>query len=93
MKKLKFPEVFFAYEKPDCPDKDIEKAVNRMKNWMKGETYKSNPWFFMAAGNYLIVGLIAEDGQKTIYVARQYYEIVNIPGEGWLREPDEECLF
>ena len=52
---------------------------------MKGETYKSNPWFFMAAGNYLIVGLIAEDGQKTIYVARQYYEIVNIPGEGWLR--------
>lgn len=42
---------------------------------MKGETYKSNPWFFMAAGNYLIVGLIAEDGQKTIYVARQYYEI------------------
>ena len=79
------------YEKN--PDKDIEKAVNRMKNWMKGETYKSNPWFFMAAGNYLIVGLIAEDGQKTIYVARQYYEIVNIPGEGWLREPDAKCLF
>lgn len=52
-----------------------------------------NPWFFMAAGNYLIVGLIAEDGQKTIYVARQYYEIVNIPGEGWLREPDAKCLF
>lgn len=75
MKKLEFPEDFFAYENPDCPDKDIEKAVNRMKNWMKGETYKSNPWFFMAAGNYLIVGLIAEDGQKTIYVARQYYEI------------------
>ena len=70
-----------------------EKAVNRMKNWMKGETYKSNPWFFMAAGNYLIVGLIAEDGQKTIYVARKYYEIVNIPGEGWLRESDTECLF
>lgn len=42
MKKLKFPEDFFAYENPDCPDKDIEKAVNRMKNWMKGETYKSN---------------------------------------------------
>jgi hypothetical protein len=93
VKKLKFPEDFFAYDNPDCPDKDIEKAVNRMKNWMKGETYKSNPWFFMAAGNYLIVGLIAEDGQKTIYVARQYYEIVNIPGEGWLREPDAECLF
>lgn len=89
MKKLKFPEYFFAYDNPDCPDKDIEKAVNRMK----GETSKSNPWFFMAAGNYLIVGLIAEDGQKTIYVARQYYEIVNIPGEGWLREPDAECLF
>nr|DAT70978.1 MAG TPA: hypothetical protein [Caudoviricetes sp.] len=64
-----------------------------MKNWMKGETYKSNPWFFMAAGNYLIVGLIAEDGQKTIYVARQYYEIVNIPGEGWLRESSDECPF
>lgn len=47
----------------------------------------------MAAGNYLIVGLITEDGQKTIYVARQYYEIVNIPGEGWLRESDAECLF
>jgi hypothetical protein len=93
VKKLKFPEDFFAYNNPDCPDKDIEKAVNRMKNWMKGETYKSNPWFFMAAGNYLIVGLIAEDGQKTIYVARQYYEIVNIPGEGWLRESDAECLF
>ena len=91
--KLKFPEDFFAYENPDCPDKDIEKAVNRMKNWMKGETYKSNPWFFMAAGNYLIVGLIAEDGQKTIYVARQYYEIVNIPGEGWLRESGAECPF
>lgn len=89
MKKLKFPEDFFAYDNPDCHDKDIEKAVNRMK----GETSKSNPWFFMAAGNYLIVGLIAEDGQKTIYVARQYYEIVNIPGEGWLREPDAECLF
>ena len=43
MKKLKFPEDFFAYENPDCPDKDIEKAVNKMKNWMKGETYKSNP--------------------------------------------------
>ena len=81
MKKLKFPEDFFAYNNPDCPDKDIEKAVN------------SNPWFFMAAGNYLIVGLIAEDGQKTIYVARKYYEIVNIPGEGWLRESDAECLF
>ena len=37
MKKLKFPEDFFAYKNPDCPDKDIEKAVNRMKNWMKGE--------------------------------------------------------
>lgn len=46
-----------------------------------------------SAGNYLIVGLIAEDGQKTIYVARQYYEIVNIPGEGWLRESDAECPF
>lgn len=54
---------------------------------------ESNPWFFIAAGNYLIVGLIAEDGQKTIYVARQYYEIVNIPGEGWLRESDAENLF
>lgn len=43
MKKLKFPEDFFAYNNPDCSDKDIEKAVNRMKNWMKGETYKSNP--------------------------------------------------
>lgn len=91
MKKLKFPEDFFAYDNPGYPDKDIEKAVNKMKNWMKGETYKSNPWFFMAAGNYLIVGLIAKDGQKTIYVARQYYEIVNIPGEGWLRESDAEC--
>lgn len=60
---------------------------------MKGESYKSNPWFFMAAGNYLIVGLIAEDGQKTIYVARQYYEIVNIPGEGWLREPELSACF
>lgn len=76
-----------------APTRTLKKAVNRVKNWMKGETYKSNPWFFMAAGNYLIVGLIAEDGQKTIYVARQYYEIVNIPGEGWLREPDAECLF
>ena len=38
MKKLKFPEDFFAYDNPDCPDKDIEKAVNKMKNWMKGET-------------------------------------------------------
>ena len=47
----------------------------------------------MAAGGYLVVGLIAEDGQKTIYVARQYYEIVNIPGEGWLRESGEECPF
>ena len=47
----------------------------------------------MAPSNYLIIGLIAEDGQKTIYVARQYYEIVNIPGEGWLRESDAECLF
>lgn len=93
MKKLKFPEDFFAYGNPYCPDKDIEKAVNRTKNWMKGETYKSNPWFFTAAGDYLIVGLIAEDGQKTIYVARQYYEIVNIPGEGWLRESDAECPF
>lgn len=93
MKKLKFPEDFFAYNNLDCPDKDIEKAVNRMKNWMKGETYKSNPWFFMAAGNYLIIGLIAEDGQKTIYVARQYYEIVNIPDKGWLRESGTECPF
>lgn len=47
----------------------------------------------MAAGNYLIVGLIAEDGQKTIYVARQYYEIVNIPGEGWLCESGAERPF
>lgn len=23
--KLKFPEDFFAYDNPDCPDKDIEK--------------------------------------------------------------------
>jgi hypothetical protein len=90
VKKLKFPEDFFAYENPDCPDKDIEKAVNGMKNWMEGE---SSPWFFASTGNYLIVGLIAEDGQKTIYVARQYYEIVNIPGEGWLRESDAECPF
>ena len=76
-----------------APTRTLKKAVNKMKNWMKGETYKSNPWFFTAAGDYLIVGLIAEDGQKTIYVARQYYEIVNIPGEGWLRESDAECLF
>lgn len=62
MKKLKFPEDFFAYENPDCFDKDIEKAVNRMKNRMKGETYKRNPWFFMSASGYLIVGLIAKDG-------------------------------
>ncbi len=90
MKKLKFPEDFFAYDNPDCPDKDIEKAVNTLMDWMKGE---SSPWFFTAAGNYLIVGLIAEDGQKTIYVARQYYEVVKIPGEGWLRESDAECSF
>lgn len=90
MKKLKFPDDFFAYDNPDCPDKDIEKAVNGMKNWMEGE---SSPWFFAAVCNYLIVGLIAEDGQKTIYVARQYYEIVNIPGEGWLRKSGEECSF
>lgn len=38
MKKLKFPADFFAYDNPDCPDKDIEKAVNGMKNWMEGES-------------------------------------------------------
>ena len=27
MKKLKFPEDFFAYDNPDCPDKDIEKPL------------------------------------------------------------------
>lgn len=54
--------------------------------------YQCIPLSF-GAGNYLIVGLIAEDGQKTIYIARQYYEIINIPGEGWLRESDAECLF
>ncbi len=64
MKKLKFPDDFFAFDNPECPDKDIEKSVNRMKNWMKGETYKSNPWFFTAASGYLIVGLIAEDGAE-----------------------------
>ena len=74
-----------------------DKFCNELEKFAKAvkqcETYKSNPWFFTAAGGYLVVGLIAEDGQKTIYVARQYYEIVNIPGEGWLRESDAECPF
>lgn len=44
MKKLKFPEDFFAYENPDCPDKDIEKAVNKMKNWMdEGRNLQEQP--------------------------------------------------
>ena len=29
MKKLKFPEDFFAYDNPDCPDKDIEKSCEQ----------------------------------------------------------------
>ena len=43
MKKLKFPEDFFAYDNPDCPDKDIEKAVNKIKNWMKGGNLQEQP--------------------------------------------------
>ena len=36
MKKIKFPEDFFAYDNPDCPDKDIEKAVNKIKKLDEG---------------------------------------------------------
>lgn len=90
MKKIKFPDDFWHFDNPDASDKEIEKAVNELKKQMKGETYKSNPWFYIAAGSYIVIGLISEDGQKSIYVAKQHYSIDYIPGEGWLRESERD---
>lgn len=100
--------IWHSIEKEGLPPDDCDAVLVSVQNLIREKSevleavwngqcwtdaYEGNPWFFMAAGSYLIVGLIAEDGQKTIYVARQYYEIVNIPGEGWLREPDAERVF
>lgn len=67
MTELKFPEDFYAFDNPNCPDKDIEKAVNKMKNWMNDETCENKPSFTFIGAGYWIVGLIDEDGQKKIW--------------------------
>lgn len=95
MAKIKFPVDFWHFDgshvRPELlhTDKDIQKSIDRIKKKFKDPAYKDDTWFFEGSGDYLVIGVKSDNGERRIWVTKDYWEIEYCPGNGWLKESEE----
>ena len=89
MAKLTYPASFYQYSGPgtkNMPDEEISKWVKQIKKLLKRqeqETPDDFSPFMCGTGNTIVFGFRTMEGERSIYVAKNYYEATYIPGEGW----------
>ena len=89
MAKLTYPASFHQYSGPgtkNMSNEEISQWVKQIKKLLKRQE-RENPDdfspFMCGTGNTIVFGFRTMEGERSIYVAKNYYEATYIPGEGW----------
>lgn len=74
----------------DLSSERISRYINESKNNLKKTPKGKGDFCFIAGKEALVIGVVNEDGERSIFVARDYFEADYIPGCGWIKVEDED---
>lgn len=67
----------------------IDKAENNLKKIPKGK----GDFCYVAGKEALVIGTVNEEGERSIFVARDYFEADYVLGCWWIKVEDEDESF
>lgn len=71
---------------PECVSRYINKAKNNLKKATKGK----GDFCFIAGKELLVIGVVNEKGERSIFVVRDYWEADYYPDCGWIKVEDDD---
>lgn len=74
----------------DLLSKRISRYINEAKNRLKKVSKSKGDFCYIAGKEALVIGVVNEEGERFIFVARDYWEADYIPGCGWIKVEDED---
>jgi hypothetical protein len=74
----------------DLSSERISRYINESKNNLKKTPKGKGDFCFIAGKEALVIGVVNEDGERSIFVARDYFEADYVPGCGWIKVEDED---
>lgn len=77
----------------DLSSKLISRYINEVKNNLKKTPKGEGNFCYVAGKEALVIGVVNEEGERFIFVARDYWEADYIPGCGWMKVEGEDESF
>lgn len=74
----------------DLLSKRVSRYINEAKNHLKKVSKGKGDFCYIAGKEALVIGVVNEEGERFIFVARDYWEADYIPGCGWIKVEDED---
>ena len=81
---IKFPQDFWHIN-GKAKNTDIQKDVKAMQKHLRKLAKAGKADYQFIEGRYLVIGLTNEQGERTIFVAKDFYSIDYLPDEGWMK--------
>lgn len=74
----------------DLSSERISRYINEAKNNFKKIPKGKGDFCYIGGKEALVIGVVNEEGERSIFVARDYWEADYIPGCGWIKVEDED---
>jgi hypothetical protein len=74
----------------DLSSERISRYINEAKNRLKKVSKGKGDFCYIAGKEALVIGVVNEEGERSIFVARDYFEADYVPGCGWIKVEDED---
>ena len=84
---IKFPQDFCHAHHVcnDANDAKIQKSIDAVQKRLR-KCYKAGKAdYCFVESNYLVIGMIDEQGERTMFVTKDFYSIDYLPDEGWMK--------
>lgn len=72
----------------DLSSERVSRYINKAKNNLKKTPKGKGNFCFVSGKGALVNGVVNEEGERSIFVARDYWEADYIPGCGWIKVED-----
>lgn len=82
---LKFPQDFW-HMVSKAKNTDIQKDVKAMQKHLRKLAKAGKADYQFIEGSYLVIGLTNEQGERTIFVTKDFYSIDYLPDKGWMKK-------
>ena len=69
----------------DLLDKSVVKGIKEVKEHLKRVPSGKADFMYISAKESLIAGFVNEDGERFIFIARDYWEADYLPECGWMK--------